>query len=275
MGVGGATPPVGLMSRFETAAQDPIFWLHHANIDRLWEAWLLRRPTNRNPSDSDWLTARFTLGSGTTTTTLLASQIVDTRQPPLGYRYSDMPVVPTPEALGERPDEVPEFIGEEPRPPELVGATDQPVQLGSTPTTATVAINSPRGPIAREFEGEQLPPSTRVYLKLENVTATRLNASTVVVYINIPPGGRPSDHPDRRVGNLPVFGVVEASRRTDTHSGSGISATYEITKAVRALTAAGSWDPSKVQVTFVPIADATGAIGQGDVKVGRVSLFYA
>jgi hypothetical protein len=36
-GVGG---PGGLMSAFETAGQDPIFWLHHAAIDRIWELWL-------------------------------------------------------------------------------------------------------------------------------------------------------------------------------------------------------------------------------------------
>ena len=31
VGLGG-----GFMSGFRTAAQDPVFWLHHANIDRLW-----------------------------------------------------------------------------------------------------------------------------------------------------------------------------------------------------------------------------------------------
>ena len=35
----------GLMSMPDTAALDPIFWLHHANIDRLWEVWLQRLST--------------------------------------------------------------------------------------------------------------------------------------------------------------------------------------------------------------------------------------
>lgn len=30
----------GLMGSVPTAAGDPVFWLHHANIDRFWEAWL-------------------------------------------------------------------------------------------------------------------------------------------------------------------------------------------------------------------------------------------
>ncbi len=29
----------GFMSFPDTAALDPIFWLHHCNIDRLWEVW--------------------------------------------------------------------------------------------------------------------------------------------------------------------------------------------------------------------------------------------
>lgn len=29
----------GMMSQVETAAFDPIFWVHHANIDRIWQQW--------------------------------------------------------------------------------------------------------------------------------------------------------------------------------------------------------------------------------------------
>jgi tyrosinase len=272
----GGFQPRGWMSAFETAGQDPIFWLHHANIDRLWEAWLRARPTNRNPTDAAWLSASFTFGSGSTTTTLTTSQVIDPRRPPLGYRYSDMPVVPTPEAIGERPDEVPEFIGEdETRPPELVGASTGPVPLGSQPSTASVAVTAPRGPIAKEMEGGAPPPNARVYLRLENITGTTLHTSGVEVYVNVPAGGRATDFPDRRAGVVSMFGVIEASQRTATHSGSGRDVTFDITRVVRALTAAGGWDPAQLQVTFVPLADATGQVGQGDVKVGRVSLFYA
>jgi Common central domain of tyrosinase len=273
--VGGAD---GWMSQFETAAQDPIFWLHHANIDRLWEAWLRARPTNRNPGNAAWLNPSrpFTFGSGSTITTLTAAQVVDPRQPPLSYRYSDMPVTPTPEAFAERPDEVPEFIGEdETRPPELVGASAGPVPLGAQATTARVDVSTPTGPVARETERGTPPANARVYLRLENITATRVHTSGVEVYVNVPAGGRPKDFPDRRAGLAPMFGVIEASRRTSTHSGSGLDLTFDITRIVRALAAAGAWDPTQLQVTFVPLPDATGRVGQGDVQVGRVSVFYA
>ena len=51
--LGGAT---GFMGGFSTAPLDPLFWMHHCNIDRLWEVWVQRQKqlTNRdrNPNPS-------------------------------------------------------------------------------------------------------------------------------------------------------------------------------------------------------------------------------
>ena len=44
----------GLMADPGTAALDPIFYLHHANIDRMWAVWNLNS-SNTNPSDPNWL----------------------------------------------------------------------------------------------------------------------------------------------------------------------------------------------------------------------------
>lgn len=276
-GAVGGRQPDGLMSLFETAAQDPIFWLHHANVDRLWEAWLRSRPTNRNPTDGAWRNERFIFGSGTTCTALTTMQMVDPRQPPLGYRYADMPVTPTPEAIEERPDEAPTIIGEdEGRPPELVGASTAPFPLGTRSSTARVEMSSPTGPVAAAMtEGGAPPPDARVYLRLENITGTTLHATGFVVHVNVPAGGVPRDFPDRRAGVVSMFGVIESSRRSTTHSGSGRDVTFDITRIVRALSTAGTWNPRQLAVSFTPIPDATGKVADGDVKIGRVSLFYA
>jgi tyrosinase len=45
----------GLMTDPRTAAVDPVFWVHHANIDRLWEVWLRRDAQDANPTDAAWL----------------------------------------------------------------------------------------------------------------------------------------------------------------------------------------------------------------------------
>lgn len=61
-----ATGGSGWMSSFTQAALDPIFWMHHCNIDRLWEVWIQRKKPNQNPDKSAWLkeTFRFHSASG-------------------------------------------------------------------------------------------------------------------------------------------------------------------------------------------------------------------
>lgn len=47
----------GWMRRVETAAQDPIFYLHHSNVDRLWDLWLAQGGGRTDPlSDTTWKT---------------------------------------------------------------------------------------------------------------------------------------------------------------------------------------------------------------------------
>ena len=51
----------GNMGGFNTAGQDPIFWLHHCNIDRLWEEWLAQGGGRVNPTaDATWMNTDFT-----------------------------------------------------------------------------------------------------------------------------------------------------------------------------------------------------------------------
>src|SRR5207248_78456 len=46
------------MGQVPWAANDPIFWLHHCNIDRLWASW--NRAGRGNPADAGWLSQTFT-----------------------------------------------------------------------------------------------------------------------------------------------------------------------------------------------------------------------
>ncbi len=39
----------GTMASIPTAPADPVFWLHHANVDRLWDMWQKKNP-NKNPN---------------------------------------------------------------------------------------------------------------------------------------------------------------------------------------------------------------------------------
>src|SRR5262245_46807712 len=84
------------MSRFETAAQDPIFWLHHANVDYLWEVWLRRGGGRANPTDAAWLNQVFVFyDENGGTVSMTAAQVLTTASQ-LQYSYQDACVAPPP-----------------------------------------------------------------------------------------------------------------------------------------------------------------------------------
>lgn len=90
----------GLMKRLTTAATDPIFWMHHANVDRVWATWHARQPANVYPAD--W-TARMLSGfvgaEGEDTGDWRVGDILETRS--LGYGYDHLypfPVFNAPDA---------------------------------------------------------------------------------------------------------------------------------------------------------------------------------
>jgi polyphenol oxidase len=48
------------MGLLDTAAQDPLFFAHHANIDRLWDQWMKSSSSHKNPTSVSWLRHKFT-----------------------------------------------------------------------------------------------------------------------------------------------------------------------------------------------------------------------
>jgi tyrosinase len=50
--VGGANPATSGQMAGSNSPADPVFWLHHANIDRLWARWEQAHP-NQNPPNSN------------------------------------------------------------------------------------------------------------------------------------------------------------------------------------------------------------------------------
>jgi tyrosinase len=81
--IGGTT---GNMADPALAARDPIFWLHHANVDRLWARWTALHP-GRNPTQSAWLNQAFSFTSTSgNPATLTVAQTLNMQS--LGYSYA-------------------------------------------------------------------------------------------------------------------------------------------------------------------------------------------
>ncbi len=92
--VGGeaADGRLGDMTELSTAALDPVFYAHHANLDRLWEIWRAD-PVHRatEPNDAAFLDHRFPfLWLDGSIVTVSVAETLDTRR--LGYVYDALGV---------------------------------------------------------------------------------------------------------------------------------------------------------------------------------------
>jgi hypothetical protein len=77
----------GFMTDPNCAASDPIFWLHHSNIDRLWVYWLSLGGKRADPTDSKWLGQSFPFyDEKGNPASLTCADVVDTAA--LGYTYT-------------------------------------------------------------------------------------------------------------------------------------------------------------------------------------------
>jgi N-acetylneuraminic acid mutarotase len=90
LGIGGD------MGEFSTVGGDPMFYIHHANIDRLWESW--NRLGNTNPTDPKYLNRKFSYGDRSGKRADLPVSASD-RTAMLGYEYDRYELPPTPRTL--------------------------------------------------------------------------------------------------------------------------------------------------------------------------------
>lgn len=263
----------GLMGGFNTAGLDPLFWLHHCNIDRLWEVWRARPSSLGDPTLAAWRNFAFAIHdeNGAVVMFRPASMVSTTAN---GYKYQDIsdpfPGVVGPMALtaGKKEAAMAGDSGAR-HPAELAGATDRPIPLGEGRVSARVAMAAPaarkRGLVAAA------PGEGRVFLNIENITGSGPPGS-YKVYVNVPEGEDPADHAELFAGTLPLFGIGEQTSEDGTHGGSGLTLVLEITDLVKRLQKEGRWNESDLDVDFVPLRPAPEG---SDVKIGRISVYNA
>jgi tyrosinase len=86
----------GDMADFATVGGDPLFYLHHANLDRIWESWNLLGHTN--PTDPNYLNRTFAYGDRSGKRVDLPVSAAD-RVAQLGYEYDGYEKAPQPQHL--------------------------------------------------------------------------------------------------------------------------------------------------------------------------------
>jgi tyrosinase len=285
-GNGNDPADYGLMAIPETAALDPIFWLHHANIDRLWQVWVERNAAHVDPAQATWLDGpsdrRFVMPTPAgTTMEFTPSAMRDTRSAGLDYVYDDVsdPLRGTTRrALRSQHLErlgltalmaEPLQLAGIPMETELLGANAAPLALNGGVANTSVDLDAPTATkLATSFtllQNTQEPD--RVFLNLENVRGKN-DAAVFYVYVGLPAGERPEAHPENKVGVLSLFGVSHAS--DPAQGANGITQVFEITDLIDRLHLANPQGLRKLDVQFV---SRTKVVPEHQISVDRVSVF--
>ena len=275
----------GLMADPDAAAADPIFWVHHANIDRLWFIW--STPRHRSPTDARWAGQRFSFfDAGGNRVTKTPADVIDIVGQ-LGYTYEVAP--PAAPAAAVPPSGPEDITGPEPPEPEpeLVGASEAPVQLVGVPASVSVSIDQQAHKAAIEATGAGAGEPGRILLSVEDIEAEKNPGTVYGIYLNLPADAAPDVAESHHAGNVSFFGVERARNpRGDEHAHS-LRVVQDITDLVQSLAAQGQWDGQHVEVTFRPLGliphdqpELAHALPQAmtdadpPVTIGRVAIFY-
>ena len=260
----------GIMGDPTTSAFDPIFWLHHANIDRLWEVWRKADPVNHvDPTDPNWLTRwpfSFRDGNGGPIS-WTPSQVPNTLAPILNYEYDDTSV---PSGVTPAPVSAVAIMSlprTQPPVAEMVGATTEPIPLSGEMRTVKVPVGRPTGPA---LLAERAGRPRQVYLHIENITGTGRPAS-YHVYLNLPAQAGAEAKESFYVGIISMFGLQAASRVDRPHGGKGLHYTFDITPLVALPESRRLLEQGNYTVSFEPRRQPA---ANSSVTVGQISLYY-
>ncbi len=256
----------GLMGSVPTAAADPIFWLHHANIDRLWDLWLAKGGGRTDPlGDAAWKTTKFTFFDETGTKVELTGCDVLRAKEQLKYSYQGEP--PQVKEYCVRIIPIPHWIIEK------IFKLPIPPVIGPGPDPAPWEID------IREFR-ERLTTLSRgkdpgLILDLSDIEADRQPDVFWEVYVGLPAGETPQFKSPHYVGNLALFG--QGIRGEHPHGEfRAASVTFRIDTALRA-TFARSGAGDRLTVLFVPRTaeqngKAVAAKSSARVKIGTAAI---
>ena len=236
------------------AAYDPIFWLHHSNIDRLWASW--NAAGRRNPSDSTFLNKTFVFADGNGNRVVARiSNFLDIAA--LNYRY---------ERLEPVTNVCPAATTTAAAPRKLV-TRSTPVQLGAGPVKTTLAAPpSPQATVPLGQRIENLPEGRRLYIVIKDL---KVNVQPEVIYhlyLELPAQTAGAAATEYYIGNINFF-----SRGGHTHEG-GTTAdkfySFDITDLAKRLKAKGKL-AAQAELTIAPAGTPAAA---AEPVIGEVSI---
>lgn len=194
----------GNMGSVPTAAKDPIFWLHHANIDRLWEQWLRMCGGRSNPTNnSTWMNKTYTFfDENGTAINMTGSQVVNTASS-LNYRYDFPFKLPCNFKLKWWEWKWRKF--DILRIPERIHI-DKNIQKASFRNSRVENLeNFMKTEKTERLNFSTTGPSDKLFVELEDVVINKVPEGVIEVYLNLPASERPNPRSKSFVGVLDLF----------------------------------------------------------------------
>ena len=240
------------------AARDPLFWVHHSNIDRLWASWNANFG-GVNPATASWATKVFTFADRTGTR--VSGKLKDFFAiAPLGFSYDSLVFPPPP------PPPPPPPAGTTTTPKtkghklvvgttvDRIGASTGMAELGATATNVTVRPISAAKAAGSTVLGLAAPTSSqRSYLVLKNLHTWKQPEVLYHVYLSPSRGG--GLNKNNYVGAINFFDA----EFHDHGGGSKLDAalgenffSFDVTELLRRYERSGAVSRDALQVTFVP-----------------------
>jgi tyrosinase len=281
-GIGGET---GWMSDPDMAAKDPIFWLHHTNIDRIWAEWSL---THQNPTEKAWRDWKFEFfdesgGKAWKHCRDVLDTIAD-----LGYTYDVIPSPPSQPPTPEPPEGEEEAAAAGPPAPaaeadsKVVGASGAVTLTGKTEAVPVSIDDRAQGEV---LEASRVEDPRHVYLNIEDIEGEKNPGTVYGVYVNLPENPDEKTLAEHHAGNVSFFGLERARNpRRDEH-GHNLRVSMDVGDLLREISGGQEFGGEQVHVTFLPISlispggkseESFRAPAQAKdrppVQIGRVSL---
>jgi tyrosinase len=215
------------------AAGDPIFWMHHSNIDRLWASW--NKGGRTNPTTPAFLAKSFTFADGNGNSVVVKIQDV-LNIAAMNYTYDRFePVTP----CRIRPRLTFTKLAQA---RVALGPTPVRVQMKSVPsTTATSAKLRARLP--------RLTESERIYLVLKHLETNDLPGVLYHVYLGLPDGTDPKAGAQYKVGVINFFHAAGHAMNANDDSP---AYSFDVTDLLKALGTKNALTDEPV-VTITPL----------------------
>jgi tyrosinase len=256
----------GWMGNPASAAGDPIFFVHHCQVDRLYASWQAKPATSYNwgadPTDPDETTWKNQPSSFVDETgKLIKVKLADALQTEaLGYKYDTLAGPPSQQltTLSEGPSAVASVRASQ---VQLAAMQSNGFAVGTRGGSVTLAPESP-GPL--RTPGPRSAPTSATTLVLEGLKLLRRPPAPLSVFINLPKGATPELNGPYYVGTLNLFNFDLGTGGIMTHNPSGSHATHDagtpktdvrfnVADVLARQRAQGLWDGGAITVSVTTI----------------------